>query len=368
MAPTISIRRSRNDQLDAVVALEYRHERERALIKQAGFRYNGESRTWWLTGTAHAIAPRLYRLLSAGMRVEARSVERDDVAAAFDDAAAAGVAGAAAVANALRHPADDARPTTADAAAREPAGPSRRVARYNGQCAVTGRSYGPGTSIVQTANGWAIDDAETARVQHLAQTAPIRFSIGEGYGGRLHRPGEVIRARWRAADGTEQSGIVVVLGAAAQYYRHDGMSFGVGDESGYVYTTYARPATDEEAAPLLQREARARARRDAVRRLEQLAIDALRHGDRPAAPATHPAGRELCHSEYAARLGNYWIIPADEPGVVYYVHHNGLDGDDWSVNNLPGAILVRVADPDGALRQELDRLEATLADAQLSPA
>jgi len=41
-----------------------------------------------------------------------------------------------------------------------------------------------------------------------------------------------------------------VLQASKQYHREDGMSFGVGDESGHTYSAACRPATDEEAAPL----------------------------------------------------------------------------------------------------------------------
>ena len=32
-----------------------------------------------------------------------------------------------------------------------------------------------------------------------------------------------------------------------KYYKEDGLSFGVGDDSGYIYTAEARPATEEES-------------------------------------------------------------------------------------------------------------------------
>ncbi len=43
---------------------------------------------------------------------------------------------------------------------------------------------------------------------------------------------------------------LMIVTADQRYIREDGMSFGVGDDRGYVYSATARVATDEEAAPL----------------------------------------------------------------------------------------------------------------------
>lgn len=360
-----------------VVALRYEQQREREIVKTAGFRYQPDTRTWEIKGAPAKIAPALRAVLAAGIEPDALADRR----AAIIDALRAGGAGevADALAEAFRQRAerivfgrhDTARSGQAGRTRRpvasEPAqsGPRRRSALFGGYCAVTGRRFAEGTRIVETPAGWAIDDAETRRVEEIQRSAPIRVSRGEGYGGRLYQPGEVVRLRWRDSQGQEQSGVVVVLACVAKYYREDGMSFGVGDEQGYVYTTYARPATDEEAAPLLEREAQARARREALRRLAQLDATAREQGEWPSPPATRPEGRLVCVQDRRLMIyggGSYWVLPDSETGAVYRVIGNGADGDNWARNNVPGAILLRVADPDGSLRQELERLDALVGE------
>lgn len=130
--------------------------------------------------------------------------------------------------------------------------------RFSGACAVTGRVYLAGTDIKKAEQGWVIDDTITDEALDAMTTAPVRLRGGSGYGCEGWALGQVCRATWR--ENHEQvTGVVVILAAGSTFYREDGLSFGVGEDSGYVYWAAARIATDEEAAPVLERESAAQA-------------------------------------------------------------------------------------------------------------
>lgn len=164
------------------------------------------------------------------------------------------------------------------------------------------------------------------------------FSIGEGYGGQDYAPGTVIRH----PDRSRRDEIVVVEETHAKYYREDGLSFGVGDDRGYLYTYTLRPATQPEAAPLLQKEEEAKAATEAGRRRAALAGRIREAGE-------VPAGRHLLEGERISDTANVygggdWFVVGDD--YIWYVQNNGMDGDDWSRNNVStggaGAIGWRV--------------------------
>lgn len=211
-------------------------------------------------------------------------------------------------------------------------------ARYPGTCAVTGRDYPAGTHIAKRREGWAIADAATGAEAAARAAAPIRISRGEGYGGRPYRVGETLRARWHEG-GRQHEGVVTVVSAGATFYRGGdeiAMSMGVGDDEGHLYTAWCRPATDEEAAPVLAAEAAAERRRQAIAALDAALESA--EAEVPAEP--RPAGDRYDFSDaWPFRAG--WV--AVEPGgCVWHVQYNGADGDDWSRNTLPGAIALRL--------------------------
>lgn len=138
-------------------------------------------------------------------------------------------------------------------------------------------------------------------------------------------------------DGTaDEPEYLFVLHASSRYYHEDGMSFGVGDESGRVFTAICRPATEEEAAPvraaieqrcLAKEKARmcraledeCRARGEYVSAVEQLLL----------AGETIPVGEG--QTIYG---GGRWFVVTREEKEIWYVINNGADGDDWSQNNV----------------------------------
>lgn len=162
----------------------------------------------------------------------------------------------------------------------------------------------------------------------------IRLRAGSGYGGRGWKAGQVIRNSDRRVEAGEPRYLLVVR-AGSQYYREDGMSFGVGDESGYVYWAEAREATGDEAAALRERDDAESARRDAL-----LAVDTLRQrvqdeGGRPMGEGEDtrvvPEGEILLDSTDAYGGGDWWVV---SPDAIWYCRNNGADGDDWSLNNV----------------------------------
>lgn len=128
---------------------------------------------------------------------------------------------------------------------------------------------------------------------------------------------------------------LTVLRARRQYVADDGMSFGVGDEQGYVYTAVCRAATPEEAAPAI---ALQRARKAAAR--QQAALVALFHrilaeGWAPPDMIELPGDAiYLSKDDHRSVIyggGRWFVIAGDR---AWAVQNNGHDGDDWSRNNV----------------------------------
>ncbi len=231
------------------------------------------------------------------------------------------------------------------------------TAKYKSSCYVCGNLIKPGAQIDY--------DRSKGGARHLG-CAPyeppadaLYFRAGSGSGGRAYAVGEVLRSPAWLVERDGWPAYVTVLHVRKEYIREDGLSFGVGDDSGYIYDTYCRPATDEEAAPLIatraekERTAAARARREEITR------DIERRGERPAGDHLLEGERLLDTQDIYG--GGDWFIIADD--AVWYVTNNGRDGDNWSANNVrtggAGAIGCRVPF-DQALVDELRALAATL--------
>lgn len=214
-------------------------------------------------------------------------------------------------------------------------------ARYPGTCAVTGRRYDAGALIERTPDGWARADAVAREAAGQAALATIHLQRGSGeVGGEPYEVGRTIRADWYE-EGERKAGIVTILSCGQRYYRDDGMSFGVMDESGYVYYASARPATEEESRPLLAAEAAAKTRREARARLEAIVRRIHNEGTYPAQIERRPAGETFAlHRDPSAPLygGGTWLVIDAAGGHIWSLLGNGADGDDWSRNNLPSTI------------------------------
>lgn len=165
----------------------------------------------------------------------------------------------------------------------------------------------------------------------------LTISRGEGYGGYPYKVGSVIRA------GAE---VVRVVDTWSKYFREDGLSFGVGDDSGYIYYAHVVPASDEERNKLETRERAVKERQTLRQEFSQLLDEHFLRatdGERPPRWA-EPIG-ELVPIGDGQNIygGGSWFVVSEE--FVWYVRNNGADGDAWDNNNVhtggAGAIGVR---------------------------
>jgi len=168
---------------------------------------------------------------------------------------------------------------------------------------------------VTIGSGYLLDDAGEGSV--------ILAKSGRG-GGLAHRlPGAAPGSCW------------VVAAVRKQWVREDGMSFGVGDESGFLYTFRLRPATEEEAAPVREAEAAAARRAEARRELAALFDQVDRDGTYE--PGSHVlSGEEIEIPASGQRIygGGRWFVIEEADGRIWAVRNNGRDGDDWGANNV----------------------------------
>lgn len=208
-------------------------------------------------------------------------------------------------------------------------------AKYAGTCAATGRRYSAGTEIEKGPYGWQI--AGSKPQDRSVQPGESRVARGEGYGGTPYVEGETFLDK-------KSGQFLTVRVAWSQYYREDGMSFGVGDESGYIYLAICRPATDEEAAPVQAAIAAREAKRLALAEFERL---------------FNTADGEYIREDKPIRLEGEWIkigkgftgftiygggeeiLVAANGQHIWRVRGNGGDGDDWSLSNTTAGIGYR---------------------------
>lgn len=207
-------------------------------------------------------------------------------------------------------------------------------AQYPGICKATGKRYPAGAEIEKGPYGWQIKGAQAP--DRTVGPNELRVAKGSGYGGESYRVGQTFFH-------DQDWGYVTVRAAWAEYYREDGMSFGVGDESGHIYYAICRPATAEERAPIEaeweRQQERQRIRRDFERLFQpesgvyEFASD----------------GKEIQLSGRWIKIGQGFnvygggeeaLIDADGKHV-WRVRGNGADGDNWSRSNTTHGIGYR---------------------------
>jgi hypothetical protein len=210
----------------------------------------------------------------------------------------------------------------------------------------------------QLAKATAIIDGELA--EPGVKTKMI--SRGSGYGGTPFTKGDVIRMSDHEMQRSDLPRWVYVLSAGERYYREDGMSFGVGEDSGYIYLAKVRPATDEEAAPHVAREKAKIAKKEAQQRLSTIFNDVFKRGSSEG--VNDIKGRDIHLDTPSAVMhgaGQWFVISGKK---VMAVRNNGADGDDWSLNNYrtsgAGAI-ARWVEDDG-LANEVEALAGRIAE------
>lgn len=182
-------------------------------------------------------------------------------------------------------------------------------------------------------------------------------SRGEGNGGRPFRKGQTLEHK--------RHGWLTVVGAKESYVAEEGMSFGVGDEEGYIYTAYCRRSTENEINRGLHkkvlREALERNDTEVFRLGRKIIInsDLPKPGSEEAAgqPMHDPQGKEYLSTEGKVPPGTSEKFVIERGGkTVWFVKENHLDGDNWAVNNCYHGTSVGWRVTDRALVREVKTL------------
>lgn len=269
---------------------------------------------------------------------------------------------------------------------------SRIVNRHPGTCRRCGQEVAAeeGFAVKEHPHAaWEVDhDGECPPHPHNMEGAPTwTVGGGEGYGTQPYQAGDTLREEWwtsangpgpeavpggrlvSESDGNRRvSGIVTVVTAHQRYYADEGMSFGVGAEQGHYYWARVRAATEDEAGTVLAAEARTVELQELGQRVRRLLAWGSRTVDDAELP---PSGspeldglRSLPqvplrrHDDQQLHGDDLYV---DEPGGwLWTVVHNGMDGDDWTANNIPGHIAARHPLTDER-RQLVAHLGATFA-------
>ena len=154
-------------------------------------------------------------------------------------------------------------------------------------------------------------------------------SVGEGYGGMPFQVGQTLRWNHSYPEDLKDK-LITVVSASSRYYREDGMSFGVGDEQGYVYSAKVRLATEDEGKSIVAAENRAATARDIRLQLATLRAMIQKHGVRPEGDNS-PQGERLFDKQDIYGGGDWFVLGDRE---IWYVQNNGSDGSNWGANNV----------------------------------
>ncbi len=211
-------------------------------------------------------------------------------------------------------------------------------ARYAGECADCNNQIEPGQMARYRYPEKVLCHLKCSPSEP-AESAPYTLSGGSGYGCHGWHKGQIVRVKPDRYEGHEY---LYVVSASSRYVREEGMSFGVGDEQGHLYTAKCRAATETESAPLRAEIADRKDRQNATKRKEEIAVKIQAEGDLPEG-IYEPQGKRLLDTQNLYGGGDWFVVGAD---YIWYIRNNGADGDDWSRNNVrtggAGAIGWRV--------------------------
>jgi len=153
-----------------------------------------------------------------------------------------------------------------------------------------------------------------------------------GYGCDGWNVGDVIRNGPHIHGRKEWGEYLYVEATKERWIGEDGMSFGVGDESGYLYSATVRTATDEESKPLREKDEAHRKRSDGRKKCKELFRTIFAEGEAP--EVADPLGEEVPMPGNPMNIygGGEWFIVGTES--IWAIRNNGRDGDAWSANNV----------------------------------
>ena len=152
---------------------------------------------------------------------------------------------------------------------------------------------------------------------------------GSGYGYSEYKVGDVIKAKQEQINKGYPE-FLYVVSASKKYFSNDGLSFGVGDDEGYVYIAKCREATEEESKKLREKIENDKKVRKAKLRVEEIENIIVKKGEFPKGDFNLD-GDKLFNTQNIYGGGKWFVIDKD---YIWFVRNNGMDGDDWSKNNI----------------------------------
>jgi hypothetical protein len=165
-----------------------------------------------------------------------------------------------------------------------------------------------------------------------------RIGGGSGYGYEYYSPGTVIYNKGFFENGPEY---LYVIRSSKTYYSDDGMSFGVGEDSGYYYTYIVREATPEEAKEVKEVIEKDVSYKESKKSLDEIKDRIISQGDRP---EKADAQGDIVYDTFNIYGGGERFVIDNT--YIWYIQNNGADGDNWELNNVStggaGAIGWRV--------------------------
>lgn len=221
-------------------------------------------------------------------------------------------------------------------------------AKYPGQCKTCGGHINVGEEIEWSREKGARHIECPKQKEHDGPTYTLHG--GSGYGCRGWTKGQVVRSSERQREQGWPEYVTVINSSAKRVYE-DGMSFGVGDEEGYLYRATCHAAT-EEAANLKRAQHTAIQRKEsAAKRLAEIEDKIARDGEHP--DGDHSVDGEILRDNFTIYGGGSRLVIADE--WIWYVQNNGMDGDNWAHNNVKtggaGAIGHRILATDDMVKE-----------------
>ncbi len=159
---------------------------------------------------------------------------------------------------------------------------------------------------------------------------------------------------------------MTVVDVKSVFYREDGLSFGLPDDTGWMHTITAKPSEDETAIQgIRDREQRELTVAQARNRRKDLVKLFRDRGDFPTTQTDIRNEDRLVVSgrNSIAYGGGDWFVIT--PSHIWFVQNNGGDGDNWGANNIvtggAGAMGWRMPRTD-ELAQELQQLDALIGE------
>jgi hypothetical protein len=234
-----------------------------------------------------------------------------------------------------------------------------RTNKYPGPCRKCGDNVPAGSGNLIKDNGrWVVEHQTCPNPAEQYDGETYTIGGGSGYGHTPYNRDQVYRNSKRNIEAGQPEWLYC-LRAESQYISDDGMSFGVGDESGYIYMATCRPATPDEAAPRIAQRELVATKRQASAGLEALSRRFQDEGDRPKVEDLLIVdGERLLDTQDIYGGGSWWVIQRD---TIWFVRNNGADGDNWSWNNVrtggAGAIgwkMPRTAELENQLRESVE--------------